>query len=154
MGRGVLRASLCALAVCALTACAHHRERKQAKLEEKTQACIDAHPRAARDPEWEAHCLRQGRSTLTCDSRTYISRQAAICIAEAAGLRRGIDGRWAHLGFDDKVDPAWMVSITTYQRPRRIHRTGVSARGRTLSVNARTGEAGPQSYWTEAQFWD
>jgi hypothetical protein len=134
--RGVLVAALCVL-----TACAHAKERKQERKQERIQVCIDKHPRIAPNTHWDAGCVGYfGRSWATCDSSTYISREAAICIAKFSGLRTRSSALVARLTIGDKADPAWHVYTKKARRLVWIRGEGLMMLDKGLKVDARTGE--------------
>ncbi|MCA9708378.1 MAG: hypothetical protein KDK70_21190 [Myxococcales bacterium] len=79
-----------------------------------------------------------------CDADAFITRDAAVCIAEADGLEEGL-GPWEVqlvYQYGEVHRPVWSVSNTTLDDPSDCRKSG-----HTRTIDAETGEVLQSSSW-------
>jgi hypothetical protein len=126
----------------------------------EARSCVDQHPRGpALDAqqladavsqcqiEWRlctaaAPCNGMDKDHL-CDADRFISKEAAICIAQTAGLAVGLYGPLARLAFDNHV--VWNVQNTLHDDTHGAPRG--ESDGAFIEIDAISGEASEIGSW-------
>jgi hypothetical protein len=127
----------------------------------EAQACVDQHPRgAALDPQQledaVSRCQNQWHQCTAaepcngmdkdhlCDPDRFISKEAAICIAQAAGLAPGLYGPLAAVTFDNHV--VWNVQNTLHDDEHGGPKG--ESDGQFIEIDAISGKASEIFGWT------
>jgi len=94
-------------------------------------------------PTPESIALECSTAGVTCDPDTFITREAAECVARLAGVEPGLEPWSVNLLFaSDTLRPMWVIQNTTHQEP-----SNCSAGGQSIRIDAVSGEAEPISGW-------
>lgn len=100
--------------------------------------CVEAHGYGVSDAD-DLERLGDTCAGGACDPATFVSADAALCIALAAGLEPGAEGCGASLWPSGTGSPHWLVE-STLEAECPPGETYGDAKGVAMQVDAQTGE--------------